>query len=192
MLNPHFALLGGALSLLGGASYIRDILRGESQPNRVSWLLWGVATTMVGVAQIREGVGLQWLLSLAIGLGDFAVIAASFVSRAGVWKLGLFDYACGVASLAGLTLWAVTNDATIAIVSFILADAMACIPTLVKSWSTPTSESIAPYACTMVGAIVTLATVTTWSSGAVAFSLWIAGINGVFVVLIRRRPLTTV
>jgi hypothetical protein len=146
-----------------------------------------VATTLVGIAQIREGVGLQWLLSIAIGVGDFAVFAASFYGAGSAWALDLFDYACAAASALGLVVWATTNDPTVALVSFLVADALACIPTLLKSWTDPTTESIAPYACTMAGAVVTLLTVTTWSSGAIAFPIWIGSINGVFVALIATQ-----
>ncbi len=187
MLSPDFALLGGALSIGGDLSYIRDTFAGRSLPNRVSWLLWGIATTLVGVAQIREGVHLQWMLSLGIGLGDFVIFAASFHRRHGVWQLSGFDLACGLASALGLLVWARTNNNTVAIVAFISADALACIPTITKSWKAPHTETLSAYLCTMLAAIITLMSATQWTSGAVAFALWIGAINALFVLLVARQ-----
>jgi len=187
VLSPDFALLGGLLSIGGDVAYIRDTLGGRTLPNRVSWLLWGIATSLVGVAQIREGVDLQWLLSLGIGLGDFFVFAASFRGRHGVWELTAFDVACGIASAVGLLVWARTSNNSVALFSFILADALACIPTITKSWKAPHTETTSTYLFTMMAAIITLLTAKQWSSGAVAFPLWIAAINLLFVVLVVRQ-----
>lgn len=187
MLNAKFVFLGGGIAFAGCLSYARDTLRGDAQPNRVSWLLWAVATMLVTVAEIRQGVGLQWLMSFAIGLGDLFVFAASFVSRNGVWRLGRFDIACGGASILGLVVWGLTSNDTVALVAFIVADALACIPTLTKSWSAPLTETLSTYAAAGASALITLMTVKVWSSGAIAFPIWIAAVNVVFLLLIGTR-----
>lgn len=187
MLSVDFVFVGSAIAFVGDLSYVRDTVRGLVQPNRVSWLLWGIATTLVGVAEIRQGVGLQWVLSFAIGLGDLLIFAASFVRGNGVWRLEKFDIACGVASALGLVVWALTVNNTIALAAFITADALATIPTLTKSWTAPHSESLAAYATAAVSGLLTLTTVKVWSSGAVAFPIWIASINVVLIFLISTK-----
>jgi hypothetical protein len=200
MLSVNYVFLGGAMAFAGCLSYARDTLRGVAKPNRVSWLLWSIATMLVAIAQIHEGVGLQWTVSFAISLGDLLVFATSFISRNGVWRLERFDIACGGASALGLVMWAVTADNTIALAAFIIADALACIPTLTKSWTAPHSETLSTYATAGASGLITLATVKVWSSGTVAFPIWLAFINLVFILLIgtkirikfRRDPITTV
>jgi hypothetical protein len=187
MLSVNFVFLGGAMAFAGCLSYARDTLRGVAKPNRVSWLLWGVATMLVAIAQIHEGVGLQWTMSFAIGLGDLLVFASSFISRNGVWRLGRFDIACGGASVLGLVMWALSSNTTIALAAFIIADALACIPTLTKSWAVPHSETLSTYATAGASGLITLMTVKVWSSGTVAFPIWIASINVVFILLIGMK-----
>ena len=187
MLSPDFVYVGSVAAFAGDASYVRDVLRRLTQPNRVSWLMWGIATSLVGISQIRQGVGLACLLSFAIGLGDLGIFGISFVRGNGVWRLGPFDCACGVASCLGLIVWAATDNNTAALVAFIVADACATIPTVAKSWSAPQSESIAPYAATALSSLIVLASVRQWTSGAVAFALWLTCINLVLVVLIATK-----
>lgn len=187
MLSANFIFLGSALAFVGDLSYVRDTIRALAQPNRVSWLLWGIATTLAGVAQIRQGVGLQWIMSFAIGLGDLLIFAASFVRPHGVWRLGKFDVACGIASALGLVVWVLTANNTFALMAFISADALASIPTLTKSWTAPQSESLSAYATAAASGLLTLATVKVWSSGAVAFPIWVASINLVLIFLIRTK-----
>ena len=187
MLDVHFVFLGSAVGLIGSLSYARDTLRGVTQPNRVTWILWTVAPLLALVAELHQNVGLQWVMTFMVGFGPLLVLIASFVSRGGVWKLGLFDVVCGAVSVAGLVGWAVTTNDTVALLCFVFADALACLPTLVKSWKAPESESVSAYGTALFNAVLTLTTVTVWTTGTVAFPLWIASINVVFVSLIGGR-----
>ena len=195
MLRVDVVVVGSALAFLGDLSYARDVLRRLTQPNRVSWLMWGLATSLVGVAQLRQGVGIVALLSFAIGFGDLLIFASSFVRGNGVWRLGRFDVACGIASGIGLVVWALTDNNTIALTAFIVSDGLATIPTLTKSWLAPQSESLAAYVTAALSALLVLSSVEVWSSGSVAFPLWIVAINLVLILLIsakiglRTRPI---
>ena len=41
VIDPRFVYLAVALSAFGAYGYIRDTLRGDTAPNRVTWSLWG-------------------------------------------------------------------------------------------------------------------------------------------------------
>ena len=47
MLDVHFVILGAAIGAVGQTLYVRDTVRGETQPNRVTWLLWAIVPVMV-------------------------------------------------------------------------------------------------------------------------------------------------
>ena len=57
MIDPRFAILGALIVLTGNAAYARDTVRGETQPNRVSWMLWALAPMIAFAAQVAQGVG---------------------------------------------------------------------------------------------------------------------------------------
>ncbi len=187
MISIKFIWLGSVIGLLGSLSYARDTLRGVTQPNRVTWFMWSLAPLLASVAEIRQGVGLQWVMSFVVGFGPLLVLIASFISRGGSWKIGPFDIACGVASVFGLIGWAVTSNNTVALLCFVTADALACLPTLQKSWTHPETESVSSYIATGIYAVLTLATVHLWTTAAVTFPIWIGSINTVFTVLIAGK-----
>lgn len=187
MLSPDFIYVGSAIAFLGDASYIRDTVRRLTQPNRVSWLMWGIATTLIGVSEARQGIGTACLLSFAIGIGDLLIFAVSFLRGNGVWKLGTFDFACGVASALGLIMWAATNNNTAALLAFIVADVFATMPTLAKSWAAPQSESLSAYGATAVSSLLVIATLTCYTTASLAFPLWLVCINGILVTLISSK-----
>jgi hypothetical protein len=187
VIDVHFVFLGAAISLVGSLLYARDTFRGLTQPNRVTWVLWTIAPMLAFVAEIRQGVGLQSLMTFSVGFGPLIVLCASFANKNAVWKIGPFDIACGVASCLGLLLWLISSNNTVALASFMAADALAGLPTVVKSWKAPETESVNSYLGAFISALLTLATVTTWTSAEVAFPIQIAVFNTIQITLISGR-----
>ena len=187
MIDVHFVFLGAVIGLAGTLLYARDTLRGLTQPNRVTWLMWTIAPMLALAVEIHQGVGLRALMTFVVGFGPLLVLLASFANRQSVWQLGPFDLACGLASAGGLLVWVVTQNDTVALVAFMAADGLAGLPTVVKSWKAPATESASAYTAGTVNAVLTLATVTEWNSATVAFPIQIVIFNLVEIVLISGR-----
>jgi hypothetical protein len=187
VIDVHFVFLGAAISLIGSVLYAKDTFRGLTQPNRVTWILWTVAPMLAFASEIHQGVGLQSVMTFTIGLGPLIVLCASFANKNAVWKIGPFDIACGIASCLGLLLWLLSSNDTVALASFMTADALAGLPTIVKSWKAPETESANTYLGAFISALLTLATVTKWTSAVVAFPIQIAVFNALQISLISGR-----
>ncbi|MFZ1062428.1 MAG: hypothetical protein WAN30_03045 [Acidimicrobiales bacterium] len=141
MIDPRFVFLAAFLSLIGAYGYIRDTLRGVTSPNRVTWGLWGLEGVLGFVVEVQQHVGLAAVMTLMLGFVPCVVIVASFKNPHSVWKIGRFDAFCGAISVIGLVFWAVVNQPTVALLSFVAADQVAALPTVRKSWLAPASES---------------------------------------------------
>jgi len=187
VINPNFVFLGAAIGLSGTLLYARDTFRGDTHPNRVTWLLWTISPLLAFSAEVRQGVGLQSVMTFVIGFGPLIVLIASFANPYGMWKIGPFDIACGLVSVAGLILWLVTSNNTVALGAFMAADAFAGLPTIVKAYKAPQTESVNTYLTTFINAAITLATVTVWTSAEIAFPIQILIFNTVLIVLIAGK-----
>lgn len=183
----YAVFLGALIQFLGGAAYVRDTLRGETQPNRVTWLLWTVAPFIGTAAAISNGVGWAILPVFMAGFVPFLVFISSFVNKQAYWKLGTFDYACGSFSILALALWILTKDPIIAIFFAILADLLAALPTLVKAWAHPETETGWPYSTTIIGALLGFLVVKSWDFSEYAFSAYLILICSAILFAIYRR-----
>ena len=187
MLDVHFVILGAVIGLGGMLSYVRDTIRGVTQPNRVTWFMWSLAPFIAFAAEIQAGVGLRSLMTFVIGFGPLLILAASFVNRQAAWQIGPFDWLCGALSAAGLITWLVTRHGTVAVVASIAADALAATPTLRKSWSAPETESASAYVTAAVNALITVLTIDRFTTADAAFPLYILVIASVESVLVIAR-----
>ncbi len=184
MINVHFVYLGAALGAAGSLVYVRDTLRGTTQPNRVTWLLWAFAPLLAFAVEIHSGVGLRALTTFVIGFMPLLVFIASFHNSAAVWKIRRLDYACGAMSLAGTAAWLITRNGVVAIAAAIAADFMAGVPTMLKSWSNPESETVTTYIGAVLNAGILLLTIQHWTTEEAAFPLFIFVIASLQVVLV--------
>lgn len=169
MIDPRFVYLAAALAVVGAFSYIRSTLAGVTRPNRVTWSLWGVEGILAFAVEIQQHVGLASIMTLMLGLVPCVVVVASFRNPHGVWKIGVFDIACGAIAVAGLIFWAFINEPTVALVSFVVADQVAALPTVRKSWLAPETESPRIFFLGFMNCAITLFTLTTLTTAGVLF-----------------------
>ena len=185
MLDSKFVIFGAILNLIGSTTYVVATIRGNTKPNRISWFLWAVIPFIAFSAELSLGVGLQSLMTFMVGFGPLMVFIASFVNRKSVWRLTAFDFICGGLSVLGLVLWLLTEQGNIAIALSIVADGLAAVPTLVKSYKAPGTESSTVFLLGGVSAAITLTTIDYWTFAHWGFPLYILIINGIFYGLIK-------
>lgn len=141
MLPEQVIYLAALLHFGATLIYIVATLRGQTQPNRVTWFMWSLAPLIATAAQIASGVGLSTLIVFLSGFGPFLIFLCSFANKRAYWKTSKFDYLCGVLALIGLVIWYQTRDQDYAIIFSIISDFLAGIPTFCKAYSYPESEN---------------------------------------------------
>jgi len=92
MLPDYCAIIGALIGSLGGFYYLYETIAGKAQPNRITWLLWGVFPMVIFVAQRAQGVqGVSWT-SFVAGFTPLLIVAASCFNRNAYWKSEPRDY----------------------------------------------------------------------------------------------------
>src|SRR5574338_1043796 len=173
MLNQNFVIVGTLIGAAGAFAYLWDTIKGKVKPNRVSFLLWSVAPMIAFAAQIKQGVGMESLMTFSTGFLPLLTFIASFINRNAEWKLTRFDLACGLLSVVGLILWLITKVGNVAIFFSIVADGLAALPTLVKAYQHPETEIAWPWLATSFGVALTLLTLKDWTFANSSFIIYI-------------------
>jgi len=187
MLNQNFIIIGTLIGAVGSLAYLIDTVKGKVKPNRVSFLLWSIAPLIAFAAQIKQGVGLESLMTFSTGFLPLTVFIASFVNKKAEWKVTKFDLVCGVLSIIGLILWLVTKVGNVAITFSILADGLAAIPTIVKAYKYPDTEIAWPWIATVFGVVLTLLTLNELTFANSGFIIYILIVNTLIFSLVQFR-----
>lgn len=187
MLNQNFVIIGTIIGAIGSLAYLLDTVKGKVKPNRVSFLLWSIAPFIAFAAQIKQGVGLEALMTFSTGFLPATVFIASFVNKKAEWKVTRFDLVCGFLSIVGLILWLITKVGNIAIFFSIVADGLAAVPTIVKSYKYPDTELAWPWLSSVFGVVLTLLTLKVLTFANSGFIVYILLVNTLIFSLIQFR-----
>jgi hypothetical protein len=187
VIDSRFVFVAIALSIWGSWSYIRDTLRGTTTPHRVTWGLWGLGGLLAFAVELEQGVGLSSVMTLSLGLVPCLVFLASLKNPAASWRIDAVDLACGVISLVGIAIWASVHQATLALVSFTVADAVAGLPTFRKSWKNPASETPRAFALGAINTFITILTLRHLTTAGALFPGMICVSDTILTVVLVLR-----
>lgn len=194
MLAPIFLYIGIALKFSGGFSYLWATARGKNRPNRVSFAMWALASFTAFAGQLGENVSLlDSSITFFAGFLPLSVLIVSFFNKNAYWKLRMFDYTCGLFSIFGLILWAITGDGLFAILFAILGDGFAYIPTIRKSYTHPGTETAHSYILNALGIGIFLLSVQNLTFSAFIFPFYILVLDSLVytIIRVRRKQLIT-
>lgn len=161
-----FAILSGLVAVIGGPFYLYDIIKGTTKPARSTWFIWTVQGAIAFGSQAV--LGAHWSL-LYSGLnfgGNLIVWLLSLKYGFGGWQR--IDIAALIIAAGGFVLSVVTHAPTVALVGVIVADFAGTVPTLLKAYRRPASETTITWL-----ALGTSALLAIFSVGSMRWTLWL-------------------
>jgi hypothetical protein len=180
-------LLASSATLVAALAYIRSMFKGQTKPNRVTWLMWTIAPFTAAFAAFSSEATWAAVPVFMSGFSPFMILLASFLNKRGYWKLSAFDYACGVLSALAILLWYVTENPNVAIVFAIFSDALAAAPTIRKAWSNPQTESRWPFVVGVFSPMTSFLVASAWTFSEIAFPAYLVAINILLVFCVLKR-----
>ena len=106
----YIVLIGASVSLVGGLTYIKNTLHGETKPNKITWLLWSAAPLIAAAAAWLNGVRWAILPVFMAGFIPLLIFIISFINPKSYWELKRFDYICGTCSILALIVWWIIKE----------------------------------------------------------------------------------
>lgn len=167
--------------------YVRDILHGETRPDRVTWWILALLSSCIAATYRDVGAGDTIWLPVGYALG-FAVIAVLSVRYGdGPFHLSALDRVCLGGALTSLMVWLWCDAAELALMGVVLVDFIALVPTLTKAYRHPTTESRAAWIVTTVAAALNLLAVTEWTVTIGTYPIYVF-LTNLFATALLFRP----
>ena len=189
MLPDKIIFIGVLTSLIADFFYCRNMLYGKTRPNLVSWFIWMLAPFIVVFFQLKAGAGLSVVPVFMTGFGPLVVVTFSLCIKKGYWKINTLDIICGIFALMALVLYVITHNLGISVFFAILSDGLAAIPTLVKSWKFPETETAVAYASSIFSNTLGLLIIKNWIFPIYSFGIYNILINATTVFCIYRKKI---
>lgn len=138
-MNTFFGILSFVLSFGATIPYVIDIIKGRARPARSTRILFLLLITVTLIVQSREFTSAVLLLTI----GELATQAVLFLAsiKYGMGGFTRLDIACYCAFFLSLSAYILTSNATLSLTLLIVTGSIAFLPTLVKIWRDPSSDT---------------------------------------------------
>lgn len=177
------------ISIAGAVPYCVQIVRGRVRPERTTWFIWTLILALAVWGYHASGANDSvWFL-----VGDLLVTATIF--GLSLWRgqggWNRLDISCLAIAGFSLLLWQLSSIPLLAVWGTMIADAVAVVPTIVKSLHDPQSESASVYAFSSVAAVCGFLAVGEWNLALLAYPvyLFLANFSTALVVLVGQYQL---
>ncbi|MDB5164436.1 MAG: hypothetical protein JWL89_62 [Candidatus Saccharibacteria bacterium] len=174
-----FGWLAAILNLLATWPYIRDILRGMVKPHAYSWAIWWVLVLITSFNQIQNKGG--WS-SLFLVSGAVAVTLIFILSlKYGFGNASRLDKVC--LALAGVLVvyWITVHDTRLSTLMAVFIDAIGAIPTIIKTYKHPDTETYAPWVISSAATLAALLAVPRLDWVLIIYPIYIFVMNGTII-----------
>lgn len=179
-----FGIASGVLCLIAYIPYIRNILKGHTKPERMSWLLWLVLGIISFSAQISLGATFSLVIAVVLTLGSLVIFLLSLkygfggIIRRDIVALGL--------SLIGFGLWIITNRPLIALCINIMIGSLSALLTILKTKEQPNTETSSTWLLASFAGLLSLISLERVEFSLIAYPAYIMITN--FAVFMSSRP----
>lgn len=179
----YFAI---GLTFVAFIPYIRSVLSGQTKPHVFSWLIWGVATFVVFLAQLADGAGFgAW----SIGLSGFLTCYIAFLAyrRRSDHSVTKLDWVFFILAMISLPLWFLTKDPFWAVLILTTVDTLGFGPTFRKAYHKPYEEQLFLYIVMTVRNLVSIPALENYSWTTILFPATLSVTCGIFIIFVMIR-----
>ncbi len=181
--------ISGVLEWLWALPYLIAILLWKIQPSRTTWFIWsGVSIILFITYYYSWAQETLWQPWVAIGFNMLFALLSLKYWVGGTTKLDLF---CFWGSILSLIVWYFTSNPVIALTMIVTIAFIGAIPTMIKTYHNPQSESSLTWFIWTSSSIANILAISTWSF-AIAFfpievlSMWII----IFLLTLRTKTVS--
>ncbi|MFT5280856.1 MAG: hypothetical protein ACI9AR_000292 [Flavobacteriaceae bacterium] len=181
-----FGVFSSIFILVGGIPYLIDIHKKKAQPHILSWLGWAFITALGAFAMMAEGS--TWVVTILFAntLLCLSVVMYSIIKKTGVWSTSTYDFIFFGFGILGLVLWQALDIPLIALVSAILADFFFGLPTIIKTFKDPKTETPFVWITATISGLLSLFAAQNFSFHEIAYPLYLFIFDIIVLLLVLK------
>ncbi len=181
-----FLVLATIITVVSVLPYLRDILKGTTKPNIVSWLTWTLLTGIATAAEIAAHEYVAAIFTSAAVVETGLVVV--FGLRYGYVKYTRFDVVCQIGAVVGIILWQLFDSPTIGVLAAVGIDFIGALPTFRHAWQKPNEETWQTFAISGIGAVFALLALDSYNWVSLPYAVYIVLVNlALSSVILQRR-----
>jgi hypothetical protein len=147
-----FGILSGLIALYSSFHYIRDIIRCNTKPHRMAWVIFITLSGVSFFAQLAEGATNSLWFPLVLFVQ--AIIIFSLTLKYGVGGFGKYDVMSLILAILIMIVWVITKSPAIAIICTVSVNTIGKALVAAKTYKHPHSEYLPTWLYSVLASIL--------------------------------------
>lgn len=173
----YVGILAGIIAFLAYVIYIKSILKGETKPNRATWWIWTFMGLITGVSYYFSGAEATLWVAVSEFLGPLTIALLSLKYGIGGVK-DKINIICLSGAVFSIILWIIFKNPVVALVTNLLVDIFAVIPTIKHIRQKPKDESLSAWIVTWTADCVNLFAIDKFIFGVIVYPVYMFVVDG--------------
>lgn len=178
-LQAVFGIAAGLLSFVAYPIYIRDILRGETKPSKVTWWILALLNAALAASYYAAGARDTIWIPISYTIGFTVVAFLSLQYGEGNWEKS--DWICLLGAVISLFVWWILQSAEIALYLIIITDFIGLAPTIYKTYKRPWTESRLSWTIALAASALNVVAIERWVPAISLYPLYVLVTNAFIV-----------
>lgn len=170
------------LTAIAYLPYIISILKNKTKPDRTTWSVLFLISIITFLAYRSVGANATLGVAFVNVIGPFIIFILSLKFGEG-WK-NRSDFKYLIFSVIAVVLWQVYESPFVGLLFNLIADFIAFIPTIKKSFSRPWTEDLLTWCIFTIGGILNLFAIEHWQFDIVIYPMYILLAESSVVILL--------
>lgn len=175
-----YGQIATTIIVLAYLPYIFSVFKNKTKPDRTTWFTLFLIGIITFITYKAVGANATLGVALANVIGPFIIFILS-LKFGGGWK-NINDFKYLIFSLIAVILWQVYKSPLIGLTFNLLADFIAFIPTIKKSFFRPETEDLLTWCLFTIGNIINLFAIEQWRFDIVIYPAYILLAEGIVAV----------
>lgn len=146
-----FGILSGIIALLAAIPYIIDIIKGNTKPQRMAWVIFITLSGISFFAQWTEGATNSLWFPAVLFVQSIIIFALTL--KFGIGGFGKFDILSLVLAIIIIIIWALTQSAALAIICSVAVNTIGKILVTAKVWKLPNTEYLPTWVWSAIASV---------------------------------------
>lgn len=181
-----FGILSSAFVLIGAFPYLKDIHQKKAHPHILSWLGWSFITALGAFAMLADGSTWAVAILFANTALCIMVVMYSIIRKVGVWATSRMDMVFFGLGIVGLILWKTLDLPVLALICAIIADFAFGLPTIIKTYKDPASETSFVWITVTISGLLSLFAIQSFAFHEIAYPLYLFIFDTTVLLLVLK------
>jgi len=181
-------IVAGIIAFSAYIVYIVSIFRGKTKPNRATWWIWAFMGFVLALSYYFSGAHNTIWVPIVEFIGPLLIAVLSLKYGEGGLK-NKTDLVCITGAFISILLWIIFDNPILALVTNLIIDTFALIPTIKKVYLRPEGEDFNAWLVTGIADSMNLFALEKFTFGVMVYPIYMLISDLIILLLLVRKKL---